>query len=187
VIDATYPVGTILDRATAITDTHLNGKYKAFLAAPNQEWELVPSSTDTIVLENLLQSGETTSFCGRATLTPATDIQELTQTPQDGQFSSGLQIALILISLIALGTESILKYERIDLKIVDEKMTQFFFYFLFSNIAREHSSGTQVVLHNVIKHNDNSTGTGNLQIFAVPELKVTSSGTDSTLKYQRTA
>jgi hypothetical protein len=54
-------------------------------------------------------------------------------------------------------------------------------------IAREHSSGTQVVLHNVIKHNDNSTGTGNLQIFAVPELKVTSSGTDSTLKYQRTA
>jgi hypothetical protein len=80
VIDATYPVGTILDRATAITDTHLNGKYKAFLAAPNQEWELVPSSTDTIVLENLLQSGETTSFCGRATLTPATDIQQLTNS-----------------------------------------------------------------------------------------------------------
>jgi hypothetical protein len=38
VIDATYPVGTIIDRATAITDTHPNGKFKAFLGAPNQEW-----------------------------------------------------------------------------------------------------------------------------------------------------
>jgi hypothetical protein len=73
-------VGTVIDRATAITDTHLNGKYKAFLAAPNQEWELVPSSTNTIVLENLLQSGQTTSFCGRATLTPALGEQALTTT-----------------------------------------------------------------------------------------------------------
>jgi hypothetical protein len=80
ILDAIYPVGTIIDRATAITDTHLNGKYKAFLAAPNQEWELVPSSTNTIVLENLLQSGQTTSFCGRATLTPALGEQALTTT-----------------------------------------------------------------------------------------------------------
>jgi len=43
ILDAIYPVGSIIDRATAITDTHLNGKYKAFLSAPNQEWELVPS------------------------------------------------------------------------------------------------------------------------------------------------
>ena len=43
ILDAIYPVGTIIDRATAITDTHLNGKYKAFLAAPNQEWELKSS------------------------------------------------------------------------------------------------------------------------------------------------
>ena len=80
ILDAIYPVGTVIDRATAITDTHLNGKYKAFLAAPNQEWELVPSSTNTIVLENLLQSGQTTSFCGRATLTPALGEQALTTT-----------------------------------------------------------------------------------------------------------
>jgi hypothetical protein len=70
-------VGTIIDRAAAITDTHLNGKYKAFLAAPNQEWELLNNGTNTVVLENLLQSGETTSFCGRATLTPATAAQPL--------------------------------------------------------------------------------------------------------------
>jgi len=42
-VNAIYPVGTVIDRATAITDTHPNGKYKAFLSAPNQEWELVPS------------------------------------------------------------------------------------------------------------------------------------------------
>jgi hypothetical protein len=70
-------VGTVIDRATAITDTHLNGKYKAFLAAPNQEWELVDNGSNTVVLENLLQSGETNSFCGRATLTPATTTQKL--------------------------------------------------------------------------------------------------------------
>jgi hypothetical protein len=43
ILDAIYPVGTVIDRATAITDTHLNGKYKAFLGAPNQEWELKSS------------------------------------------------------------------------------------------------------------------------------------------------
>ena len=77
VLDAIYPVGAVIDRATAITDTHLNGKYKAFLAAPNQEWSLIDNGTNTVVLENLLQSGETTSFCGRATLTPATAAQTL--------------------------------------------------------------------------------------------------------------
>ena len=77
ILDAIYPVGTVIDRATAITDTHLNGKYKAFLAAPNQEWELVDNGSNTVVLENLLQSGETNSFCGRATLTPATTTQKL--------------------------------------------------------------------------------------------------------------
>jgi len=48
ILDAIYPVGTVIDRATAITDTHLNGKYKAFLAAPNQEWELVSSPSVAI-------------------------------------------------------------------------------------------------------------------------------------------
>lgn len=48
ILDAIYPVGTVIDRATAITDTHLNGKYKAFLAAPNQEWELTKSPSTTV-------------------------------------------------------------------------------------------------------------------------------------------
>ena len=78
ILDAIYPVGTVIDRATAITDTHLNGKYKAFLAAPDQEWELVSDGQDVVPLEYLTQLGETTSFCGRATLTPATGPQPLT-------------------------------------------------------------------------------------------------------------
>ena len=48
ILDAIYPVGTVIDRATAITDTHLNGKYKAFLAAPDQEWQLVSSPSVAI-------------------------------------------------------------------------------------------------------------------------------------------
>ena len=78
-VNAIYPVGTIIDRATAITDTHPNGKYKAFLAAPNQEWELVDNGSNT-VLEYLTQDGTTTSFCGRATLIPATAAQALSTT-----------------------------------------------------------------------------------------------------------
>jgi hypothetical protein len=77
ILDAIYPVGAVIDRATAITDTHLNGKYKAFLAAPNQEWELVSDGQDVVPLEYLTQLGETTSYCGRATLTPATGGQNL--------------------------------------------------------------------------------------------------------------
>ena len=79
ILDAIYPVGTVIDRATAITDTHLNGKYKAFLAAPNQEWELVDNGSNTL-LEYLTQDGTTTSFCGRATLIPATAAQALSTT-----------------------------------------------------------------------------------------------------------
>ena len=76
ILDAIYPVGTVIDRATAITDTHPNGKYKAFLAAPDQEWELVDNGSN-ILLEYLTQDGTTTSFCGRATLVPATAAQSL--------------------------------------------------------------------------------------------------------------
>ena len=79
ILDAIYPVGTVIDRATAITDTHPNGKYKAFLTAPNQEWELVDNGSNT-VLEYLTQDGTTTSFCGRATLIPATGAQSLSTT-----------------------------------------------------------------------------------------------------------
>jgi len=91
ILDAIYPVGTVIDRATAITDTHLNGKYKAFLAAPDQEWELVDDGSNTVILENLLQSGETTSFCGRATLTPATATQKL-----PGGASGGSRVFTVL-------------------------------------------------------------------------------------------
>jgi hypothetical protein len=83
ILDAIYPVGTVIDRATAITDTHLNGKYKAFLAAPDQEWELVSDGQDVVPLEYLTQLARTTSFCGRATLTPATAIQDLTESFAD--------------------------------------------------------------------------------------------------------
>ena len=78
-VNAIYPVGTLIDRATAITDTHPNGKYKAFLAAPNQEWELVDNGSNTL-LEYLTQDGTTTSFCGRATLVPATGAQSLSSS-----------------------------------------------------------------------------------------------------------
>jgi len=77
ILDAIYPVGTVIDRATAITDTHLNGKYKAFLTAPNQEWELM--SSNEVPLEFLSQLGNSSSFCGRATMIPATTIQQLTE------------------------------------------------------------------------------------------------------------
>ena len=78
-VNAIYPVGTIIDRATAITDTHPNGKYKAFLAAPNQEWQLVDNG-DNKVLEMLAQRGNSTSYRGRATMVPATVQQQLTTT-----------------------------------------------------------------------------------------------------------
>ena len=48
ILDAIYPVGSIIDRATAITDIHSDGKFKAFLAAPNQRWELLSSPIDSL-------------------------------------------------------------------------------------------------------------------------------------------
>jgi hypothetical protein len=78
-VNAIYPVGTVIDRATAITDTHLNGKYKAFLAAPDQEWELV-SDGQNKVLEDLFSPCDTTSLKGRATMVPVTVRQETTTT-----------------------------------------------------------------------------------------------------------
>ena len=51
-VNAIYPVGSIIDRADAITDTHLDGKFKAFLAAPNQRWELL-STTGPIFSTNI--------------------------------------------------------------------------------------------------------------------------------------
>ena len=80
ILDAIYPVGTVIDRATAITDTHLNGKYKAFLAAPDQEWELVDDGHNK-VLEDLSSPCNTTSLYGRATIVPVTGVQTLSQSP----------------------------------------------------------------------------------------------------------
>ena len=77
ILNAIYPVGTILDRATAITDTHLNGKYKAFLTAPNQEWELVDDGENK-VLEILNSPCDSTSLFGRATMEHITAAYNLT-------------------------------------------------------------------------------------------------------------
>ena len=81
-VNAIYPVGTVIDRATAITDTHPNGKYKAFLAAPNQEWQLVDNGHNK-VLEDLSSPCNTTSLYGRATIDSVTAVQTLSQTEQD--------------------------------------------------------------------------------------------------------
>ena len=82
ILDAIYPVGTVIDRATAITDTHLNGKYKAFLAAPDQEWQLVDNGHNK-VLEDLSSPCNTTSLYGRATIDSVTAVQTLSLTEQD--------------------------------------------------------------------------------------------------------
>jgi hypothetical protein len=79
ILDAIYPVGTVIDRATAITDTHPNGKYKAFLAAPNQEWELV-SDGQNKVLEKLSSPCDKTSLYGRATIQNVTTQQTISLT-----------------------------------------------------------------------------------------------------------
>jgi len=79
ILDAIYPVGTVIDRATAITDTHLNGKYKAFLAAPNQEWQEVDNS-EFKVLEKLNATCDTTDLFGRATMQNVTAMQLLSDT-----------------------------------------------------------------------------------------------------------
>ena len=81
-VNAIYPVGTVIDRATAITDTHPNGKYKAFLAAPNQEWQLVDNGHNK-VLEDLSSPCNTTSLYGRATIDSVTAVQTLSLTEQD--------------------------------------------------------------------------------------------------------
>lgn len=81
ILNAIYPVGTVIDRATAITDTHPNGKYKAFLTAPDQEWELV-SDGQNKVLENLTSLSNTTSLHGRATIDNVTTYLNLTTTWQ---------------------------------------------------------------------------------------------------------
>ena len=82
ILNAIYPVGTLIDRATAITDTHLNGKYKAFLAAPDQEWQLVDNGHNK-VLEDLSSPCNTTSLFGRATMDSVTAVQTLSLTAQD--------------------------------------------------------------------------------------------------------
>jgi hypothetical protein len=82
ILDAIYPVGTVIDRTAAITDTHLNGKYKAFLAAPNQEWELVDDGENK-VLEKFASVCNTTSLSGRATMQNVTAIQASTTSYVD--------------------------------------------------------------------------------------------------------
>jgi hypothetical protein len=74
ILDAIYPVGTVIDRATAITDTHLNGKYKAFLAAPNQEWELTKSPQSVVTFSAHFDNAGGTTSLGYNTLIPFSNV-----------------------------------------------------------------------------------------------------------------
>ena len=73
-VNAIYPVGTVIDRATAITDTHLNGKYKAFLTAPNQEWELTKSPQSVVTFSAHFDNAGGTTSLGYNTLIPFSNV-----------------------------------------------------------------------------------------------------------------
>ena len=98
ILGAIYPVGTIIDRATAITDTHLNGKFKAFLAAPNQEWELTKSPSTTVAF----RADNNTSATYAAYTQHAFQVTKINigncfannvfTAPSDGQYVFGLQL-----------------------------------------------------------------------------------------------
>jgi hypothetical protein len=98
ILDAIYPVGTVIDRATAITDTHLNGKYKAFLAAPNQEWELTKSPSTTVAF----RADNNTSATYAAYTQHAFQVTKINigdcfannvfTAPSDGQYVFGLHL-----------------------------------------------------------------------------------------------
>jgi hypothetical protein len=80
-------VGTIIDRATAITDTHLNGKYKAFLAAPEQEWEVVPPESTVGFRAHYVNSvGHT--FGANQRITSLTEIFDLGSNFSNGVFTA---------------------------------------------------------------------------------------------------
>jgi hypothetical protein len=68
ILDVIYPVGSIIDRATAITDTHLDGKFKAFLAAPNQRWELLSSPIDSLSNFHVQYNGGTVTYSAGSTI-----------------------------------------------------------------------------------------------------------------------
>ena len=74
ILNAIYPVGTVIDRATAITDTHPNGKYKAFLAAPNQEWELTKSPQSVVTFSAHFDNAGGTTSLGYNTLIPFSNV-----------------------------------------------------------------------------------------------------------------
>lgn len=98
ILDAIYPVGTVIDRATAITDTHLNGKYKAFLAAPNQEWELTKSPSTAVAF----RADNNTSATYAAYTQHAFQVTKINTgncfannvftAPSDGQYVFGLHL-----------------------------------------------------------------------------------------------
>jgi hypothetical protein len=97
-VNAIYPVGTVIDRATAITDTHLNGKYKAFLAAPNQEWELTKSPSTAVSF----RADNNTTATYAAYTQHAFQVTKINigncfannvfTAPSDGQYVFGLQL-----------------------------------------------------------------------------------------------
>jgi len=99
ILDAIYPVGTVIDRATAITDTHLNGKYKAFLGAPNQEWELTKSPSTTVAFraDNNSTSATYAAYTQHAFQVTKINIGDcfannVFTAPSDGQYVFGLHL-----------------------------------------------------------------------------------------------
>lgn len=82
VLGSLYPVGAQIYRTSAISVHPSDAtKVQPFpTEAPLQQWQLVDNGSNTVPLEYLTQFGETTSFCGRATLVPATNYYQLSTT-----------------------------------------------------------------------------------------------------------
>jgi hypothetical protein len=82
VLGSLYPVGAQIYRTSAISAHPSDAtKVQPFpTEAPLQQWQLVDNGSNPVPLEYLTQLGETTSYCGRATLTPATATHHLTSS-----------------------------------------------------------------------------------------------------------
>jgi len=80
VLGSLYPVGAQIYRTSAISAHPSDAtKVQPFpTEAPLQQWQLVDNGSNIVPLEYLSQDCTSTSFCGRADMTPATARQDLT-------------------------------------------------------------------------------------------------------------
>jgi hypothetical protein len=235
VLDATFPVGTIIERGDPITDIHANGKFKAFLAAPNQEWEVLPSYTSAIEQLTAVcnENWGTTSLYGRATIQNVTTTQALNLADQvfSGSvvedYTCPLGTTAIVYNfrfncLYDPGASSVYFHTALQYKEGDGNWTnvnaakrssvgyqdynsgpidiEWVFrvnasdnsdYGTFAAarprlsfrwLGREQSSTQQAVLHDT--YNASGGGFGG---FKPPQVSLTALGTESILKYERTA